>query len=136
MGARAAGLLELTGEGWKATGMFGEPEGHKLRPADADGSWKFRPDRAVKYVVYSSTHNYYVEGSGFYTEGATTQLTMKATLTLPGKTIATSGTAESQRTAGRLFDFRPLLTCPKDSDIVLKCGDKSFLCHKNILRAR
>ena len=33
----------------------------------------------------------------------------------------------------RLLDFKPLLSDPKHSDIVLKCGDARFLCHKVIL---
>ena len=35
-----------------------------------------------------------------------------------------------------LFDFKPLFKDPKHSDVVLKCNDTSFLCHKVILAAR
>ena len=36
----------------------------------------------------------------------------------------------------RLLDFKPLLSDPKHSDIVLKCGGTRFLCHKVILTVR
>ena len=77
---------------------------------------------------------------GFFTAGSTGLLNLVATLTFPGKLTSLGGT--SSATEGELIkqnslmDFKPLLSDPKHSDIVLKCGGTQFLCHKVILASR
>ena len=62
-----------------------------------------------------------------------------ATITIPGKLTSlgeTSAAEDELIKQNRLMDFKHLLSDPKHSDIVLKCSDTRFLCHKVILASR
>ena len=67
-------------------------------------------------------------------------MNLVATLTFPGKLITLGGTSASAEEElvkqNSLLDFKPLLSDPKHSDIVLKCNGTQFLCHKVILASR
>ena len=85
----------------------------------------------IKYLV---GRGHFLEGSGFFTTGSTQLLSLVATITIAGKLVNLGGGAEEEMVDQEmLFDFKPLLSDPKHSDIVLKCGDARFLCHKVIL---
>ena len=43
---------------------------------------------------------------------------------------------KSQEIKNSTFTCQPLLDNPKHSDILIRCGDKAFRCHKNILSMR
>ena len=73
---------------------------------------------------------------GFFTTGSTCMLNLVASITIPGKLTTLGGTEEELIKQNRLLDFKPLLSDPKHSDIVLKCGDIRFPCHKLLLAAR
>ena len=138
-----AGKLDIIKEGADTlSGKFGDPDRPKLVPAT---QLVFRPSVDIKYrrnsvpgAYYSSLVSpKYAQGLGFYTTGDTALLTLVATITNPGKIHTFGGTEEEEEMAkDRLLDFEPFLSDPKHSDIVLNCGDKSFLCHKVILAAR
>ena len=64
-------------------------------------------------------------------------MNLVATITIPAsKLVTVGGMAEEEMKQSRLFNFQPLLVDPKHSDIVLKCADTRFLCHKVILASR
>ena len=75
-----------------------------------------------------------IPASGFYTQGSTSLLKLVAKIKIPGELANRGGTAEAEEKM--LFDFKPLLSDPKHSDIVLKCNGKEFPCHRVILAAR
>ena len=74
---------------------------------------------------------------GFFTTGNTGLLNLVARIAIPGKVSSLGGMeGEEDLKENRLLDFKPLLSDPKHSDIVLKCGGTRFLCHKVILTVR
>ena len=129
----AAGKLEIIKEGAETLyGHFGDSAEHKfvalsIRP-------DFVPDSALKYQD-NGGNRYQVRNHRFHTTGSTCLLNLVARVTIPGK-LRSLGGAEEEEEENRLLDFQPLLSDPKHSDIVLKCGDTRFLCHKAILALR
>ena len=129
----AAGKLEIIKEGAETLyGHFGDSAEHKfvalsIRP-------DFVPDSALKYQD-NGGNRYQVRNHRFHTTGSTCLLNLVARVTIPGK-LRSLGGAEEEEQQNRLLDFQPLLSDPKHSDIVLKCGDTRFLCHKAILALR
>ena len=125
-GTKAAGKLEVIKDGADTmTGEFGDPT--KNRFVLKHG---FRQNFGLKYVSRDESE---VPATGFFTSGSTSLLKLVATITIPGKLTSLGGTAVEQN---RLFDFQPLLSDPKHSDIVLKCDGMRFQCHKVILASR
>ena len=59
---------------------------------------------------------------------------LEATITAPGKIAVTEG--RSQEITTSTFTCQPLLDNPKHSDVIIRCGDKTFRCHKAILSMR
>ena len=132
-GTRLAGRLEIKEDGEEVmVGEFGD--GNKcLFQTCEQGKWRFTSKQKATYFDHNLIWS---PASGFYTVGPARQLTLVASLTLPGKLATTSGLNVGVDKTDKLFDFRPLLREPMDSDIVLKCKDRAFPCHKVILRAR
>ena len=129
---KAVGKLEVIKEGTEAQlGEFGDSV-HPTFVLPYD--FKFKPKSAIKFHDGSTFHD---TQKGFFTTGSTGLLKMVVTITIPGK-LANLGmvTGGEEMEENDLLDFQPLLTEPKHSDIVLKCGGKQFLCHKVILAAR
>ena len=130
----AAGKLEIIKEGAETLyGHFGDSAEHKfvalsIRP-------DFVPDSALKYQD-NDGNRYQVRNHRFHTTGSTCLLNLVARVTIPGKLRSLGGAEEEEEEQNRLLDFQPLLSDPKHSDIVLKCGDTRFLCHKAILALR
>ena len=123
-GVKAIGKLEVIKEGAKA--QLGE---------------NYIMDFDMKYVNYfwpniasiqSSSSS--IPTSGFYTQGSTSLLKLVAKIKIPGELTNRGGTDDAEEKM--LFDFKPLLSDPKHSDIVLKCNGKKFPCHRVILAAR
>ena len=129
----AAGKLEIIKEGAETqSGEFGDVANHKFAL-----SYVFRPKVAPKYYSTRAGFADSVSGGGFYTRGSTCKLNLVAQITIPGKLTSLGGTEEEEMKQNRLMmDFQPFLSDPKHSDIVLKCGDIRFPCHKLLLAAR
>ena len=132
-GTKLAGKLEVREEGQDILeGEFGD--GNKcIFQTCSDGKWMFISEQGETYQCNKYS---WPPASGFYTLGPAPQVTLVASLTLPGKLSTASGVAAVVDKTDSMFDFRPLLKEPKDSDIVLRCKGKNFRCHKIILRAR
>ena len=130
-GTRAAGKLEVIKEGAKTlTGEFGNAASHSFQLVKYRD---FSPNCGLTYYDGMG----FQKASGFFTTGSTCLLNLVATITIPGKLSSLGGTAaEEEMKQNRLLDFQPFLSDPKHSDIVLKCGDTRFQCHKVILAAR
>ena len=125
----AAGMLEVIKEGMKTlSGKFGDSVNHKYFFASSS----FSPDRELKY----HRNGKFCNANGFFTSGSTCLLNLVAKVTIPGKLTSLAGSAEEEMKQNRLFDFQPLLLDPKHSDVVLKCADTRFLCHKVSLASR
>ena len=124
---KAASKLDVIKEGTETqSGKFGDSENDEFAT-----SFVFRANSAHEYYDL-----YYEAGHGFYTTGSTSLLNLVARITIPGKVTTLGGKGEEERKKNRLLDFQPLLSNPKHSDIVLKCGDTRFRCHKVVLAAR
>ena len=133
-GTKLAGRLEVREGGEEVMiGEFGDGNNCIFEICE-DGKWMFTPKQKATY--YSHRCSEWSSASGFYTLGQAPQLTLVATLTLPGKLSTTSGEAAVVDNTDKMFNFGPLLKEPKDSNIVLRCKGKNFRCHKIILRAR
>ena len=128
----AHGKLEVLKEGAETLfGNFGDPTIPKFFPSSVLASDFCFKSNGIKYLV---GHGHFREGHGFFTTGSTQLLSLVATITIAGKLVNLGGGAEEEMVdQERLLDFKPLLSDPKHSDIVLKCGDARFLCHKVIL---
>ena len=101
------------------------------------GNNNFKPVVTVQWNLGTSSSANWSNVNGFYTTGDTSLLKLVAKITVPGKMINMEGTAEEEemRQYG-LLDFKPFLSDPKHSDIVIKCGSTKFFCHRVILAAR
>ena len=93
---------------------------------------------SVVDVQYLSSNGAWYNANGFYTTGSTSLLKLVAKITVHGKMANLGGTADEAEEIRQngLLDFKPLLSDPKHSDIVLKCDGTEFLCHKVILVSR
>ena len=138
---KAAGKLELVKEGEKSQwGKFGDPDKPTFVPVDTStvGGYRFESNTGLHCTL--NIPSYRPESTfdpgAFFTTGSTGRLNLVATITIPGKLVTLGGGAEVEVKEMELFDFKPLLKDPKHSDVVLKCGDTRFLCHKVILAAR
>ena len=124
-GVKAIGKLEVIKKGAEA--QLGE---NYIMNFDMKNVHFFRPN--IASIQSSSTSS--TPTSGFYTQGSTSLLELVAKITIPGELANRGGTDEEEEKM--LFDFKPLLSDPKHSDIVLKCNGKKFPCHRVILAAR
>ena len=130
----AAGKLEVIKEGEETlSGHFGDSANHKFVWIQL--GCDFIPNCALKCqdnegIFRDATQN------GFYTTGSTYLLNLVAKITIAGKQTSLGGREEEEEKQNRLLDFQPLLSDPKHSDIVLKCGETKFFCHKAILALR
>ena len=72
----------------------------------------------------------------FYTVGKVPSLTLKLTIEIPGEMTSVSGNMESFE--AKALCFRHLLAqpSPEYSDFLIKCGDRTFQCHKVFLASR
>ena len=124
----AHGKLEVLKEGAETLyGHFGDPAISKF-VSSSDFCFKSNG------IEYQYRIGNFREARGFFTTGSTQLLSLVATITIAGKLVNLGGGAEEEMVDQEmLFDFKPLLSDPKHSDIVLKCGDARFLCHKVIL---
>ena len=124
----AHGKLEVLKEGAETLfGNFGDPAISKF-VSSSDFCFKSNG------IEYQYRIGNFREARGFFTTGSTQLLSLVATITIAGKLVNLGGGAEEEMVDQEmLFDFKPLLSDPKHSDIVLKCGDARFLCHKVIL---
>ena len=127
----AHGKLEVLKEGAETLfGNFGDPAISKF-VSSSDFCFKSNG------IEYQYRIGNFREARGFFTTGSTQLLSLVATITIAGKLVNLGGGAEEEMVdQERLLDFKPLLSDPKHSDIVLKCGDARFLCHKVILATR
>lgn len=125
---KAAATLEVTNGEGVMKGNFGDAASHNFHIGDKH---QFLADHDAKYL---NTSGFKATASNFYNMGETSLLTLRATITIPGK-LLTSMEAEAEDT-NQLFNFRPLLTDPKFADITFKCQDRVFPCHRNILSSR
>ena len=132
-GTKAAGKLEVIKEGAQTlSGAFGDAAKHNFVPCCG-----FKQNCGLKYDMSGYEGRGELRAAeGYFTSGSTCLLNLVATITIPGKLTSLGGGAEEEMKQNRLMDFQHLLTSPKHSDIVLKCGDTSFLCHKVILASR
>ena len=131
---KAAGKLEIIKEGAETlSGHFGDSANHKFILIHRYEF--FIPNVHLKYQDGEGIFRD-AKRSGFYTTGSTSLLNLVARITIAGKLTSLGGTAEEEKEQNRLLDFQPLFSDPKHSDIVLKCGDTRFLCHKAILALR
>ena len=101
------------------------------------GNNYFKPVVSVQWRNVNSNCGNWSNVHGFYTTGGTSLLKIVVKITVPGKMANLGGTAEEEemRQYG-LLDFKPFLSDPKHSDIVIKCGSTKFFCHRVILAAR
>ena len=130
---KVAGTLEVLKEGAETQlGEIGDLANHHYDRCRGNGC-SFESKLAFQYWF---NEDKLLNGKGFFTSGSTSLLNLVAILTYPGELITLGSGAEEEFNPDRLFDFYDLLEDPKHSDIVLKCGDKQFLCHKVILAAR
>jgi len=127
---RAAGELDVIKEGAETqSGKFGDPAIHNFFHLPCH----FRPNFDLEY---DGGRDFY-EAGGFFTTGTTCLLNLVTRITIAGKVTSLGGTAaEGEVEQNRLLDLQPLLSDPKHSDIVLKCGGTRFPCHKAILAVR
>ena len=129
---RVVGKLEVLKEGAETQlGEFGDLANSSFVHCFGS-SCTFKPKTAPQWF----NEDKLLDGKGFFTSGSTSLLNLVATLTLPGKLTNLGSGAEEEFNPDSLFDFYDLLEDPKHSDIVLKCGNKEFLCHKVILATR
>jgi len=138
---KAAGMLELVKEGEESQwGKFGDPDKPTFVPVDTStvGGYRFESNTGLHCTL--NIPSYRPESTfdpgAFFTTGSTGRLDLVATITIAGKLVTLGGGAEVGVKEMELFDFKPLLKDPKHSDVILKCGDTRFLCHKVILAAR
>ena len=130
-GTKLAGKLEVREEGQEVMiGEFGDGNKSVFQTC-SNGKWMFTSKQNATYF-YHGDHR----ASGFYTLGPAPQVTLVASLTLPGKLSTASGVTAVVDNTDSMFDFRPLLKEPQHWDIVLRCTGKTFRCHKVILAAR
>ena len=59
---------------------------------------------------------------------------LDVTVTAPGQIVVTEGIIREIKTS--TFTCQPLLDDPKHSDVLIRCGQKTFRCHKAILSMR
>ena len=130
---RAHGKLEVLKEGAETLfGNFGDPTIPKFVPSSVLASDFCFKSNGIEYQYRIGNFR---EARGFFTTGSTQLLSLVATITIAGK-LANLGAEEEMVDQERLLDFKPLLSDPKHSDIVLKCSGTRFLCHKVILTVR
>ena len=85
------------------------------------------------YLRQQFYHDFYHD---FYTVGEVPSLTLKFTIRIPGEMTSVSGNMESFE--AKALCFRHLLAqpSPEYSDFLIKCGDRTFQCHKVFLASR
>ena len=133
---KAAGMLEIVKEGEESQwGKFGDQDLPTFVVPVHFTFMSYKTGLQYESILYHREGNFY-PACGFFTTGSTGRLDLVATITIPGKLVTLGGGAEVEVKEMELFDFKPLLKDPKHSDVVLKCGDTRFLCHKVILAAR
>ena len=127
---KAAGQLDVIKEGAETlSGKFGDPARHNFVHLPCD----FRPNFDLEY---DGGRDFY-QADGFFTTGTTGLLNLEARITIAGKLTSLGGTAATgEEKQNGLLDLQPLLSDPKHSDILLKCGEARFPCHKAILATR
>ena len=127
---KAAGQVDVIKEGAETlSGKFGDPARHNFAHLPCD----FRPNFDLDY---DGGRDFY-QADGFFTTGTTGLLNLEARITIAGKLTSLGGTAATgEEKQNGLLDLQPLLSDPKHSDILLKCGDARFPCHKAILATR
>ena len=134
---KAAGKLDIIKQGAETlSGKFGDPAEYKFEPGPEQ---VFLPNVAPSLVLQLRGGEETATGSGFYTLGSTSLLTLMATITIAGKVINVGGREEEEEDdvkQARLFDFQPFLSNGKHSDVLLKSEDTAFPCHKVVLAAR
>ena len=130
---KAAGKLDIIKQGAEIlSGRFGDPTEYKFEPGPEQ---VFLPNiEPIIQLEHSGFHN----GTGFYTLGSTSLLTLVATITIAGKLVNIGGAGEEEEEVKqvRLLDFQPFLSNGKHSDVLLKSDDTTFPCHKVVLAAR
>ena len=128
----AAGKLQVIKEGAETLyGLFGDSANHKFVNTSRTDCFF---NGAIKY---KDGQGVFRDASGFFTAGSTCMLNLVARITIAGKPTSLGGGGEEEGgKQDRLLDFQPLLSDHKHSDIVLKCDDSRFLCHKAILALR
>ena len=127
---KAAGELDIIKHGAETlSGRFGDPTDYKFEPG---------PEQVFLPTVEPAIMlEYWTTGSGFFTLGSTSLLTLVASITIAGKVVNMGGGTEEEDTKqGRLLDLQPFLSNGKHSDVLLKSGDITFPCHKVVLAAR
>ena len=131
---KASGMLEVSKEGaGTLTGQLGDAASHYFPLLNGFENYFLNSGRT--YLMFPDQD--FQCQSWFFTTGSTCLLNLVATITIPGKLSSIGGTAaEEEMKKNMLMDFQPLLSDPKHSDIVIKCGDTRFPCHKVILAAR
>ena len=128
---KASGKLDIIKQGAEIlSGRFGDPTEYKFEPGPEQ---VFLPNiEPIVVLEHSGFHN----GSGFYTLGSTSLLTLLATITIAGKMVNVGGREEEDMKQARVLDFQPFLSNGKHSDVLLKSDDATFPCHKVVLAAR
>ena len=134
---KAAGKLEIIKQGAETlSGKFGDATEYKF---EAGPEQVFLPNVAPSLVLQLRNGSEYATGSGFYTLGSTSLLTLVATITIAGKMVNVGGKEEEDEEdlkQARLLNFQPFLSNEKHSDVLLKSDDATFPCHKVVLAAR
>ena len=115
---------------WSAT--------HKASYKDFTHTWEIEdPQQAMKFGK--------VKSPPFHVPGVPGQMVMTSKVEngtfcefhIPSNVTSSSGSVADQEEKTRaVFDFGPLLSEAKDSDIVLECGGREFHGHRVILRVR
>jgi len=124
---KAAATLEMIKDDGVMKGKIGDAASHNFLTGDKH---QFRADHGARY--YNNNCNLSKStASNFYTKGKTSEMTLRATITTPGK-LLNSMEAEGGDTS-KMFNFRPMFKDPKFTDITLKCQDKVLPCHRIIL---
>ena len=72
----------------------------------------------------------------FYTLGKVPSLTLKLTIEMPGEVTSVSGIMESFEAKALCFKHLLAHPSPQHSDFLIKCGDRTFQCHKVFLASR
>jgi hypothetical protein len=92
------GELEVTADDWKATGRFGMERKRGLyggmKTLTTVGKWTFKPVRPNPEYIECALGGLRPATDGFYTVGPTMQLSLVASLTLPGRMVVYSGGGE------------------------------------------
>ena len=131
---KAAGKLEIIKQGAETlSGKFGDPTEYKF---EAGPEQVFLPNVAPSLILQLRNGSEHATGSGFYTLGSTSLLTLVATITIAGKMVNVGGREEEDMKQARVLDFQPFLSNEKHSDVLLKSDDATFPCHKVVLAAR